>query len=90
MTVVRLSALRHRPPLPAENIPVIYFFWGLSQTQFHSAAGGIKSKKIFDDTIGNRTREVSAFSAEPQPTAPPAACTSCKIILLKYEIGYLK
>ena len=26
------------------------------------------------DTIGNRTRDLPACSALPQPTAPPAAC----------------
>jgi hypothetical protein len=31
------------------------------------------SKKISNDTIGNRTRDLPACSAVPQPTAPP--CT---------------
>ena len=29
------------------------------------------SMKMFDDTIGNRTRDLPACSAVPQPTAPP-------------------
>jgi hypothetical protein len=30
--------------------------------------------KNSNDTIGNRTRDLPACSAVPQPTAPPAAC----------------
>jgi hypothetical protein len=30
--------------------------------------------KNFNDTIGNRTRDLPGCSAVPQPTAPPAAC----------------
>jgi hypothetical protein len=29
--------------------------------------------KVFNDTIGNRTRDLPACSAVPQPTAPPRA-----------------
>jgi len=29
--------------------------------------------KIFNDTIGNRTRDLPVCSAVPQPTAPPRA-----------------
>jgi len=32
------------------------------------------SIKNSNDTIGNRTRDLPACSAVPQPTAPPAAC----------------
>jgi len=31
------------------------------------------SMKNSNDTIGNRTRDLLAFSAVPQPTAPPRA-----------------
>jgi hypothetical protein len=34
----------------------------------------IMSMKNSSDTIGNRTRDLPACSAVPQPTAPPAAC----------------
>jgi len=34
------------------------------------------SMKKSNDTIGNRTRDLPAFSAVPQPTAPPRAPTS--------------
>jgi hypothetical protein len=30
--------------------------------------------KHFNDTIGNRTRNLPTCSTVPQPTAPPAAC----------------
>ena len=34
--------------------------------------------KNSSDTIGNRTRDLLACSAVPQPTAPPAACPPLK------------
>jgi hypothetical protein len=39
----------------------------------HSAAGRIMSMNNFTDTIGNRTRDLPAFSAVPQPTTLPRA-----------------
>jgi len=36
-------------------------------------AGRIMSMKSFSDNIGNRTRDLPACSAVPQPTAPPRA-----------------
>jgi hypothetical protein len=44
------------------------------QPQGHSAAGKIMSMKNSNNTIANRTREVPACNAVPQPTVPPAAC----------------
>ena len=73
MKVVR-SALRTgrlNPTLP-ENIPGTHFCYRLSQPQGHSAAGRIMSMKN-SDIIGNRTRDLPACSAVPQPTAPPRA-----------------
>ena len=64
----------HRPPLPPGNVSCIHFCQRLSQTQGHSAAGRIMSMKNSNETIGNRTRDLPACSAVPQPTAPPAAC----------------
>jgi hypothetical protein len=61
----------HRPPLPPGNIPGTHFCWKLSQIQGHSAAGSIISMKNFNDTIGNRTRDLLTCSAVPQPTALP-------------------
>ena len=58
---------------PPGNIPGTHFCWRLSQPQGHSAAGRIMSMKNSNDTIGNRTRDLPAFSAVPPPTAPPRA-----------------
>ena len=63
----------HRPPLPPGNIPGTHFCQRLSRPQGHSAAGRIMSMKNSNDTIGNRTRDLPACSAVPQPTAPPRA-----------------
>ena len=35
-------------------------------------------QKISSDTIGNRTRDLPACSAEPQPTAPPRVPIACQ------------
>ena len=58
-----------RPPLPPGNILGTHFCWRLSEPQGHSAAGRIMSMKNSNDTIGNRTRDLPACSAVPQPTA---------------------
>jgi hypothetical protein len=50
-------------------IPGARFYWSLSRSHGHSAAGKFKSMKNLSDTIGNRTRHLSACSAVPQPTA---------------------
>ena len=63
----------HRPPLPPGNIPGTHFCYRLSQTQGHRTAGRSVSMKNFNDTIGNRTRDLLACSAVPQPIAPPRA-----------------
>jgi len=60
----------HRPPLPPGNIPGTHFCSRLSQSQGHSAAGRIMPMKNSSDTIGNRTRDLPACSAVPQPTTP--------------------
>ena len=57
----------HRPSLLPGKIPGTHFFYRLSQSQGHSETGRIKSL----NPIGDRTRDVSACSAVPQPTAPP-------------------
>ena len=43
----------------------------LNRHQRHSAAGRIMSMKSFDDLIGNRTLDLPACGAVPQPTALP-------------------
>jgi hypothetical protein len=49
------------------------FLLEASQPKGHSAAGRIISIKNSNDTIGNRTRDLPACSAVPQPTEPPRA-----------------
>jgi hypothetical protein len=71
MKTVSLSALHIGRVYPPGNIPDTPFCWRLSQLQGHSAAGRIMSLINSIDTIGNRTRVLSTFSAMPQPTAPP-------------------
>jgi hypothetical protein len=60
----------HRPPLPPGKIPGTHFCQRLSRPQGHSATGTIMSMKNSNNTIGNRTRDLPACSAVPQPTAP--------------------
>jgi hypothetical protein len=60
----------HRPPLPPRKYSWCLF---LSEHQAPSAAGRIMSMKNSNDTTGNRTRDLPACSAVPQPTAPPGA-----------------
>jgi hypothetical protein len=59
----------HRPPLPQGNISGTHFYYRLSQPQGHSVAGRNMSMKHSSDTVGNRTRDLPACSAVPQPTA---------------------
>ena len=58
----------HRPPLPPKKYSWYSF---LLDTESHSAAGRIMSIKNSNDNIGNRTRDLPAYSVVPQPTAPP-------------------
>ena len=81
-----------RPTLPPENIPGTHFSYRLSQPRDHSAAGRIMSMKNFSHTIGNRTRDLLACSAVPQPTGhrvPQLFCThkyKCEVILSESNI----
>jgi hypothetical protein len=65
---VRLSDLRAGRHLPHRKILGTYFCQRLSRPQGHSAAGRIRSIKIFNDFIGNQTRDLPACSIVPQPT----------------------
>jgi len=69
--VVTFWALRTRLLYPQGNIPGTHCCQRLSRPQRHSAAGRIMSMKNFNDIIRNRTRDLPACSAVPQPTAPP-------------------
>jgi hypothetical protein len=69
MKMARLSALCTGRLYPPDNIPDTHFPQRLSQPQGHSAATSIMSMKNANDTNGNRTCDLPACSAVPQPTA---------------------
>ena len=71
--VVTLSALCTGHIYTPVNIPGTHFCKRLNQPQGSSTAGRIMSMKNSNDTIRNRTRDLPDCSAQPQPTAPPAA-----------------
>ena len=73
MKVVRLSALRIGRLYHQEIFLVLISVRGWVKPQGHSAAGGIMTMKNSNDTIGNRTRNLTVCSAVPQPTALPRA-----------------
>ena len=73
MRVVRLSALRTGRLYPTGNTPGTHICKRLSRTNGHSAAGRIMSMKNSNETIGDRTRDLPACSAVPQPTVSPRA-----------------
>jgi hypothetical protein len=68
MKVVRLSNLNAGRLYPTGNIPGTHFRYRLSQPHGHSATGRIMSMINSNDTIGNRTRDLPACSAVPQPS----------------------
>jgi len=72
--VIRLSTVRTGRLYQQEIFLVLISVRGWVNPMAISAAGRIMSMKNSNDTIGNRTRELLACSAVPQPTAPPAAC----------------
>jgi len=55
-----------RPHLTPGNISTTHFCQRMSQSQGHSAVGRIMSMKSSSDTIGNRTRDLPAWSAVPR------------------------
>ena len=67
--MVRFSALSTGRFYPPGNIPGTHICYRPIWPQDHSAAGRILSMKNSNDTIGNRTRDLPAGSAVPQPTA---------------------
>ena len=81
--MVRLSALHTGRLYPQGNIPGTHLCWELSRSEGHSAVGKIMSMKNSNDTIGNRTRDLPACSAVPQPTAPPRE--TCKRVEKVYK-----
>jgi hypothetical protein len=61
----------HLPPLPTRNYSWYSFLSEADSTRGPSAVGRIISMKKSNEIIGNRTRDLPACSAVPQPTAPP-------------------
>jgi len=61
----------HRPILPPGNIPGTHFCLDSDSIPSHCSAGNLMSMKIFNDNTRNRTRELPACTAVPQPIAPP-------------------
>ena len=70
---VRVSALRTGPLYPLGNFPGTHFCFKLSPRQGQSAAWRIMSMQNSSNTIVNRTLDLAACGAVPQPTAPPRA-----------------
>jgi len=84
--ICKVVSHTHRPhlpiPPPPGNIPGTPFCWGWVKPR---ADGRILPMKNSNDTIGNRTRDLPASSAVPQPTEPPrATCVYVKTQIL-YE-----
>jgi hypothetical protein len=73
MNVVKLSDLRTDRLYPPVNISGTHFCYRLYHPQSHSAAGRIMSIKNYNDTIGNRTRDLPTCIVVFQPTALPRA-----------------
>ena len=71
MQVIRLSAQRTRRLYPPVNSPGTHICQRLSQPQGNNMAGKSKPMENRNDLIGNGTRDLAAYSAVPQPTAPP-------------------
>jgi hypothetical protein len=55
----------------------------------HNAAGRIMSMKNSSDTIGNRTSDLPACSAVPQPTATTRAPTQSTYIIINTPLHNL-
>jgi hypothetical protein len=60
----KVVSLTHRPPLPPGKY-TWYSFLLESTPQGHSATGRNMSLKIFNDTSGNRTRDLPVCSVVP-------------------------
>ena len=86
--MVRLTALTSAVFTLPGNTPGTHFCHRLSQPQGHSAAGRIMAMKNSSDIIGNRTRDLPASSAVPQPTLPPCAPNNYRYN--QYHGRYLK
>ena len=69
MKMAWLSALGTGRLYPTGDTPSIHFSWGLSRFHGYSAAGRVKPMKIPSNPTGNRTCDIPACNAVPQPDA---------------------
>ena len=69
MKVVRLSALQTSHLYTQQDITGTHLCSRLSRPQGRNAAGRFHSEKNDNDPMGHRTRDLSARSVLPQPTA---------------------
>jgi hypothetical protein len=65
----KVASPTHRPPLSPENISCTHFCYRLSRPKGHSAAGMTVSMKISNETLGNRTRDLTVYREVPQISA---------------------
>jgi hypothetical protein len=63
----------HRPPLPQGNSPGTHLCLSWVDPRTTVRLQGLCKWKKYNNTIGNRTRDLPACSAMPQPTASPCA-----------------
>jgi hypothetical protein len=86
INVVKLSALRTGCLYP-RKFPWYSCLLEPESTPGSCTAGRIMSMKNSSDTIGNRTRDLPARSAVPQPTTPPRAPQLLRILVNKYSVS---
>ena len=73
----KVVSLSHRPPLPPGNPPGTHFCQRLSRPQGHCEIGRIMSMKNSNETIWDRTSDLTFSSTALQPLWPlgPLRCT---------------
>ena len=75
-----VTAICPCPPPPQEIFLVLNSVIGW----VNPIPGRIMSMKNSNDTIGNQTRDLRAFSEVPQPTAPPRTKHHCRPVDISY------